>query len=674
MASSFNGNSPPGVVKPSMHKRGINFPRSRSSGASGSTIRSATRTPGSPTKTRSVRNGQLDAYPTEPGSSPTAVMHTVVRSRKEALRANATPSRLRKSHTQDEVFDKEARKVSTELEKFCEEAFFRTSVGSSSRNSTTSHAAHDTPPSSVSNRGSGKLTASLQPADPEKVLNAVPQRVLPSDNPNAIIQQELAETRKRLAARYAQDESAQDTTYRDVMSHLDALLREGSASPTGFDIKRTASGYASRATNLPVISEEDRSAEAEGKHHKPHRSDSASTTRPFVKSEPMLLDKSPSRNISPPPQIAPLVIRKISGSSTNSQPRTDELLSPRNFGGSATRLARKFSPASLAGPTPSGSLGRIIESYEAEERACESPDSDRPIKKGNWFTRKFQSTEPEEIRKNKKFNIYEDNAKASRSDDWTLKALQISELQETESGSREKSSVATGLAGKRPGFLKFLTRKRMKKPVTISNPMVYAGESFESPWLRSTADSQSEDADEASMASTPQISIADRGTDTFRRQNHTLDQSAQNDPDSLGVQRNWLARFLNIKPATRILCFCTGRGRARQEIVRLLRSWYRYGIQDVLVDRARNLVYGRLDAVNHLGIREVNFVVEIYVILKEGRRAGLSVARFTQQKGAASSFRRVTDAVEGMLRSRGVLVERGEAWREMEAVLMSGCA
>lgn len=65
-------------------------------------------------------------------------------------------------------------------------------------------------------------------------------------------------------------------------------------------------------------------------------------------------------------------------------------------------------------------------------------------------------------------------------------------------------------------------------------------------------------------------------------------------------------------------------------------------------------------------------MVEIYVILKEGRRAGLSVARFTQQKGAASSFRRVTDAVEGMLRGRGCMVERGEKWREMEAVLVDG--
>lgn len=177
------------------------------------------------------------------------------------------------------------------------------------------------------------------------------------------------------------------------------------------------------------------------------------------------------------------------------------------------------------------------------------------------------------------------------------------------------------------------------------------------------------------MASTAQLSLSDRGgTDTFRRQNHTLDQSEQNDPGSLGVQRNWLARFLNIKPATRVLCFSTSRGRSRQELVRLLRSWRRYGIQDVLVDRARNLVYARLDAVNHLGIREVSFVIEIYVILKAGRRAGLSVARFTQQKGATSSFRRVTDAVEGMLRGKGVLMERGEAWREMEAVLMGATA
>ena len=62
----------------------------------------------------------------------------------------------------------------------------------------------------------------------------------------------------------------------------------------------------------------------------------------------------------------------------------------------------------------------------------------------------------------------------------------------------------------------------------------------------------------------------------------------------LGIQRNWLARFFNIKPASQVMCFCQGRGRVRQELVRLLRSWKAAGVRDVVFDREKNLVFARV--------------------------------------------------------------------------------
>lgn len=70
------------------------------------------------------------------------------------------------------------------------------------------------------------------------------------------------------------------------------------------------------------------------------------------------------------------------------------------------------------------------------------------------------------------------------------------------------------------------------------------------------------------------------------------------DSRDLGVQRSWLTRFLHIKPASRIMCFETGRGRVRTELVRLLRNWRSYGLRDIVLDREKNLIFGRLAAEN----------------------------------------------------------------------------
>ena len=63
-------------------------------------------------------------------------------------------------------------------------------------------------------------------------------------------------------------------------------------------------------------------------------------------------------------------------------------------------------------------------------------------------------------------------------------------------------------------------------------------------------------------------------------------------------QQNWLARFLHIKPAAKVLCFQVGRGRARQEIVKLLREWKRFGVKDISFDRETNVILARVDKEN----------------------------------------------------------------------------
>ena len=70
-----------------------------------------------------------------------------------------------------------------------------------------------------------------------------------------------------------------------------------------------------------------------------------------------------------------------------------------------------------------------------------------------------------------------------------------------------------------------------------------------------------------------------------------------------------------------------------------------------------------------LHIKPVSFACELFVILERGRKANLCIARFTQEKGAKSSFERVLEAMESLLRAKGFLVEDKVRARDMARCL-----
>jgi serine/threonine-protein kinase HSL1 (negative regulator of Swe1 kinase) len=178
------------------------------------------------------------------------------------------------------------------------------------------------------------------------------------------------------------------------------------------------------------------------------------------------------------------------------------------------------------------------------------------------------------------------------------------------------------------------------------------------------------------------------------------DSSARSGPPDL--QLNWIHRFLHIKPASKVLCFQIGRGKVRQEFVRLLRDWQIFGVKDVTFDRQANTINARVDKNNReytqlffthdffaaiynlieptkssgifyrsivlnssanqylppdLKVKPVSLVIELFVVLDHGRRANLCLARFTQTKGAASSFRKAVDIIEEVFQNKELLVE-----------------
>ncbi|MCJ1435618.1 hypothetical protein MMC27_004992 [Xylographa pallens] len=133
--------------------------------------------------------------------------------------------------------------------------------------------------------------------------------------------------------------------------------------------------------------------------------------------------------------------------------------------------------------------------------------------------------------------------------------------------------------------------------------------------------------------------------------------------------QNWLARFLHIKPASKVFAFQVTSIKARKDIADILRDWKRYGIRDVVVDKVAGRLWARVAEENLLSIKPVSLALELFPIFVRGRRANLSVGRFTQEKGAKSSFERVIAALEEVLGRRGRLIKEKKRARDMARCL-----
>ncbi|KAB8337240.1 hypothetical protein FH972_021542 [Carpinus fangiana] len=633
-ASSYLPSSPPsGAVRAaSRTKRPVQFVSSKRNSVASlrATLPDLTEE-SSPKTPQTRRKAQLVQLA---GSSPAPPTAMFVKSKKQ-MDVEASPMiRVRRPRTHSQMLDTEARKVSSELEKYCEEVFYRSS-GQSSQSSAMTNAV-DTPPSSVSQRGSGGSyrNANNQAYDGEDLGN--------TDTPNTYITKELSETRKRLAARYANDDGARSSSYHEVLAHLDSLLsiRNGDSRriATGVDASKTGD----RMAFLPMISEEARAPEYDSPvdydrfARQVERTSDAFRQGTFTEPTIRVVDQSS------PTKPAPLVIRKSSGTTSASGSASSGISQQgqRYYSGQTTgsQISERKPQA-----VPSNPLGPVFE--DVSKDSLKDADA-KGSKRRHWFSRKRMASAESDSQKPKTsnghdFTEFDDRLKLD------------TQLPTRRGGSNspipETSNFPITSADNKPGFFAFLRKKRAHSGNSFGN-MAMGG-----------------DDDEI----TTETSFTAVSVDSNTRQRLQPSEAQKRiENRDLGVQQNWLARFFNIKPASKVMCFSRGRGVARQELVRLLRSWRMYGMKDVVLDRGRNLIWGRLASPNYLGIKEVQFVIELFVVLEHGRRAHLSLARFTQRSGAASSFRKVVDTVDVVLKGKGLLVEEGVRRREMEAILL----
>ena len=133
--------------------------------------------------------------------------------------------------------------------------------------------------------------------------------------------------------------------------------------------------------------------------------------------------------------------------------------------------------------------------------------------------------------------------------------------------------------------------------------------------------------------------------------------------------QNWFTRFFNVKPAKRIIGMQVPKLRAMKEIRGVLRDWRRYGMRDILVDKAAGIIHCKVSTENTLGIKPVEIAIEIYTVLSKGRKAGLCIARVSQEKGAKSSFDKVAKTLLDVLKGRELVVTDKKQAKEMRKTL-----
>ncbi|KAK1145820.1 serine/threonine-protein kinase gin4 [Aspergillus melleus] len=566
-------------------------------------------------------------------------------------------SQMRKVRESDFIWKDEARKVSHELGQICEEAFNGGSVSTGRTASTSTDS--ETPATSVSI------------ATPEDSYQHIPaartKRKSSSSTPGASQRSytaaELAETRRTLIAHSTQDGSQDIPAYlTPVISHFDRLIEQDKIRHPP---KRSAieeNTHASQPdpflktshepSSLPMISEEanhktSNKPNAIENEDVPIPSGSRSGSRPTssVASGRRTIRMVPQSSLPSMDNSRPLDVpkryrnRESTPCDTQPQPLTEDYEAlPEIESATTTRYA---STGSRTGRNPS-ELAPIAEIPPKSPRrnAPRGPET----KKWPWFRNRSQtSTETARL---------QSEVKPLQPSSATVVIQEVNQPAqptpaEVEGPPKAQEQTPTKQKG---GFLRKLMKRKPSKTVdssTMETPPRIGEETGETNPLPA------------------QLSGGETLFETYSNQ-----KPLPRRPRPARSQ-NWFARVFQFKPATRVIALDTSKIKGRKEVYKILREWEwkQYGLVDVSMDKSNNVIHGRVDEVNLLRLRPVKFSAEFYTVLEHGRQANLSLVRFRQERGAASSFHKVVDTLHLVMKQRGILVEDSTRAKKMTRIL-----
>ncbi|KAL8654631.1 MAG: hypothetical protein Q9210_001388 [Variospora velana] len=682
------------VHKSPSYRRGVSFAhiRKRSVSADVPSQRYSS-VPAAPFSKSSQARSVSTPVPSKPVSphqetpSPT-VSPSVIRSRKPMPDEDSSG----KPRITSQYWKEDTRKVSRELENFCDEAFNRVSVASSApttNTATTDRRSWGTPATSrsiyeIEPMPVGAVRRVAKSSD----LRAYENRPLPrppvEESLGSFTHRELAKTKEVLMKRAA-GSGITPGALDEVIAHLDRLMQPSEVRLQEENRRAVSTPEQGLAPNKDTF---ERFLERTDVGLRATSNPTAGSPRKRRRQADSIriVDERNNRNdISP---VKPLTIRKKSNSSTPStetlrKRSSHELLPPQVD----PRPYDHYQPPerrSAGLDLLQKSLEPIVEHADDRERDELKPRT--VTKKKSWFFRGPQAKKNEDCE-----NVppppllppkdtqqgFQNFGGRKEVPPWKRASDPASET------SQNSDSKKEGTFGKAK-LLKLFGKKDLKsqrssqelKGGKINVP--YYGLEDDASFCSSSTTSHQPYLMSGALQNKSTTSVSRHRdkqpyANNQNRNESSLSFAAATAAPAREIQpqhQNWLMKFLRIKPAVTVLTFQVSRVLARKEIVHVLREWKRYGMRDIVVDKAAGRVWCRVGVKNSLNIRPVSLAVEIFTVLERGRKTNMALARFTQEKGAKSSFERVVNAMEGVLGDRGLLVEDGERARGMRAVLL----
>lgn len=599
LATSRNGYSPAPThhVVPG-YKRNVSFRHIRNKSGGGSSVKTRNeRTKSHNSIMAIIANNESCKFSVHSGLAPSRYSSPALPTPPTVVRTSSAvadpDSDLGVLKIRDNFWKEEARKVSNELSQICEEAFNRSSVS-------TGHTAVSTETTATSM----SIHEDVERAK-ELVNNEVPDKV--SNLPTSYTVKELTETRRKLLEHSSKAEAAGLPDYlSEIIAHIDRLIEQdiarnkGKPDPSGIDTStlypRTISDPIVRQPvetgYLPSISEEIFTQLETSSGYDLQRIDHLPTPEPSPRLSPKVDRKSTIRvvphdsSLPSIDEIKPLTIRKRndptpSAISTGSRHSSaDSVPANRNVA-----AGQRTSSDSVAATMRYNSRSPMVLETIAENPAP-SRRSDVKVpsgeKKWSWFGKQkshVHEETPNPVSKEPAL-VATKSVPATTPNRTERPATQVEESVPNRRTSGERS---------RASFLKIFGKKKTEKADNEIPQGKTAGDRF------------------TGIIYSPCIVSITREEENVPRPVESRDSTVNHEPPqptnrrsrrTSGVNQNWFARFFYVKPAMRSVAFSIPKAKSRKEVYRTLREWKQYGMENVHLDKAENIIYGRVSETN----------------------------------------------------------------------------
>lgn len=656
-ASSRRGTANTHTPRATSYKRNISFhhirQRSHRSGSGG-----RKHTPVKHVGRRQASQSSIEMPPGMPalvdrdGSPALPAQPAVVRTAGSSLKQRPQVKRTRDT---DFIWKDEARQVSHELSKICEEAF----NGSSMSTGCTTSMCDGTETPNTSMTMETPETSQRQMPGGRVKGRSLPET--PGSSP-ACSAADLAETRRKLIEHTKKEGSDVVPAYiSGVITQLDKLIEQDATARQSENFEmfdQRVPGLADSFVRspgdpgyLPSITEELNHAPHEpsvgdilNQHEQKRVERSAVGSQASTKTNDSkaTVRMVPHESLRSMAEVKPLTIRKKGKMSSNDRPQD---------GDRSTRLASGTSKHSR---NVSG-LDPIEEHPGHQTRRGDGKGSDN--KKWSWFRHRSHGS---------KDNIPH-AARESKPIQPSTATVVIHDVKrpQDEQGGQGTTSRKSSAESQIGGFLrKLIKRKPSKSGINEQGTGEFILDAQSSSGRSNHPASGPKEQDTTSTAPDPDPETLTTST-TVRNTEKPLPHR----PKRGNRSQNWFARVFQIKPATRIIALNTSKIRGRKEVFRILREWKQYGLEDVSLDKTNSVIHGRVGEHNFLRLRPVDFSAEFYTVLEHGRQANLSLVRFQQERGAASSFGKVVDSLSVVMKQRDLLVDDPARAKKMARVL-----